>query len=141
MKINTKNFGEIEINESEIILFQDGIPGFEYLRKFVVIKEEEFIIDYLQGIEEDVTFPIINPFLVNDKYELKIPDSVIKKLEIQKQEDVCVYTIVVIPENIKDIRTNLQAPIIINNASKKGKQIILDESYPLRYMIFEKVGV
>ncbi|CAH2211881.1 flagellar assembly protein FliW [Tepidibacter aestuarii] len=140
MKINTENFGEIEINDYEIIQFEDGMPGFEHLTKFIVIKEEELIIDYLQGIEEDITFPIINPFLVNKEYEFKIPDNTIKKLEIEKQEDVEVYTIVVIPENIKEMRTNLQGPIVINNKSKKGKQLILDERYPLRYMIFEKVG-
>ncbi len=140
MKIKTGNFGEIEINDDEIINFENGMPGFEHLTKFIVIKEEELIIDYLQGIEEDITFPIINPFMTNKEYEFKIPDNTIKKLDIEKQEDLSIYTIVIIPENIKEMRTNLQAPIVINNKSKKGKQIILDERYPLRYMIFEKVG-
>ncbi|SHK01523.1 flagellar assembly protein FliW [Tepidibacter formicigenes] len=140
MKLKTKNFGEIEIDESKIIHFEDGIPGFEHLKNFLIIKDEELIIDYLQAIEEDVTFPIINPFSVNKEYEFKIPDNAIKKLKIENTQDLSVYTIVTIPENIKEMRTNLQAPIIINNKNKKGKQLILDERYPLRYMIFEKVG-
>ncbi|MEJ8552654.1 flagellar assembly protein FliW [Tepidibacter sp. Z1-5] len=140
MKLSTKYFGEIDIDDSEIINFEGGMPGFEYLTKFIIIREEGSAIDYLQSIKEDITFPIINPFLVNKEYEFKIPDNTIKKLDIEKQEDVEVYTIVVIPENIKEMRTNLQGPIIINNKSKKGKQLILDERYPLRYMIFEKVG-
>lgn len=141
LKINTKNFGEIEIKKSEIINFEDGIPGFEYLNQFIIIKQEDFIIDWLQCIEEDVIFPVINPFLVNKEYEFKIPDNIIKKLNIENKEEVLVYTIVVIPEDIKEMRTNLQAPIIINNKNKKGKQLILDDRYPLRYRIFEKVGV
>jgi flagellar assembly factor FliW len=140
LKLKTKNFGEIEIDESKIIHFEDGIPGFEHLKNFLIIKDEELIIDYLQAIEEDVTFPIINPFSVNKEYEFKIPDNAIKKLKIENTQDLSVYTIVTIPENIKEMRTNLQAPIIINNKNKKGKQLILDERYPLRYMIFEKVG-
>lgn len=140
MKINTKNFGEIEINEDEIIIFEDGIPGFEDINKFIVIKSEDIIIHYLQSIDSDIVFPIVNPFLVNNEYEFEIPDNTVKKLDIEKYEDLSIYTIVVIPEDIKEIRTNLQGPIIINNKNKKGKQIILDESYPLRYMIFEKVG-
>ena len=140
MKLNTKYFGEIDIDDSEIINFEGGMPGFEYLTKFVVIKQEDMIIDWIQSVEEDITFPIINPFLANKEYEFKIPDNTIKKLDIEKKEDVQIYTMVVIPENIKEMRTNLQAPVVINNKSKKGKQLILDERYPLRYMIFEKVG-
>ncbi|WP_099190228.1 flagellar assembly protein FliW [Tepidibacter mesophilus] len=140
MKLNTTYFGEIDIEDSEIINFDDGMPGFEHLSKFIIIREEELVIDYLQCIEEDITFPIINPFLINKEYEFKIPDNTIKKLDIEKQEDVLIYTIVIIPENIKEMRTNLQGPIVINTKSKKGKQLILDERYPLRYMIFEKVG-
>ncbi|SHH20118.1 flagellar assembly factor FliW [Tepidibacter thalassicus DSM 15285] len=138
--LKTKNFGEIEVDESKIINFEDGIPGFEHLKKFFIIKDEEFVIDYLQSIEEDITFPIINPFLVNTEYEFEIPENTVNKLEIEDIKDVSIYTVVVIPENIKEMRTNLQAPIIINNKNKKGKQLILDERYPLRYMIFEKVG-
>lgn len=141
MKINTKNFGEIEINESEIITFEEGVPGFDHLNKFIIIKSEDMIIDYIQGIDEDITFPIINPFLINEEYEFKIPDNTVKKLEIEDYKDLSIYTIVVVPEDIKKMRTNLQGPIIVNNKLKKGKQIILDERYPLRYMIFEKVGV
>lgn len=140
MKLKTKYFGEIDIDDSEIINFEGGMPGFEYLTKFVVIKQEDMIIDWIQSVEEDITFPIINPFLSNKEYEFKIPDNTIKKLEIEKHEDVEIYTIVTITENIEEMRTNLQAPIIINNKAKKGKQLILDERYPLRYMIFEKVG-
>jgi flagellar assembly factor FliW len=141
VKVNTNYFGEINIDDSEVIYFEDGLPGFEYLDKFVIIKQEDMIIDWLQGIEEDITFPIINPFLVNKEYEIKIPDNTIKKLEIQDHQDVEIYTMVTIPDNnIKNMRTNLQAPIVINNKNKRGKQLILDERYPLRYMIFEKVG-
>lgn len=140
MKLSTKYFGEIDIDDSEIINFEGGMPGFEYLTKFVVIKQEDIIIDWIQSVEDDITFPIINPFLANKEYEFKIPDNTIKKLEIEEHEDISIYTIVTIPENIEEMRTNLQAPIIINNKTKKGKQLILDERYPLRYMIFEKVG-
>ena len=140
MKINTINFGEIEIEEKNIIEFEDGLPGFENIKKYVLLKEDELIIDYLQGVDEDIVFPVIDPFTVNKEYEFKIPDNAVEKLNIENYEDLEIYTIVVIPENIKKMRTNLQGPIVINKKCNKGKQLLLDERYPLRYMIFEKAG-
>jgi len=140
LKLNTANFGEIDIDESALINFEEGIPGFESIRRFALLQDDEMIVDWLQGIDEDVAFPVINPFAVKDDYEFKIPDADVKKLNIESQEDLLIYSIVVIPEDIKDIRTNLQAPIIINAKEKLGKQIILDDRYPLRYDFYEKVG-
>ena len=45
-------------------------------------------------------------------------------------------TIVVIPENINEIRVNLKAPIIINIEKKLGKQIIQqNDNLPIRYYL------
>lgn len=140
MKLNTTNFGEIDIDESALINFEEGIPGFEHVRRFALLQDDEMIVDWLQGVDKDVAFPIINPFAIKEGYEFKIPDADIKKLNIETQEDLLIYSIVVIPEDIKDIRTNLQAPIIINAKTKFAKQIILDDRYPLRYEFYEKVG-
>jgi len=140
LKLTTTNFGEIDIDESALINFEEGIPGFENVRRFALLQDDEMIVDWLQGIDEDIAFPVINPFAVKEDYEFKIPEGDINKLKIDRHEDILIYSIVVIPEDIKDIRTNLQAPIIINAKEKLGKQIILDDRYPLRYEFYEKVG-
>ena len=35
MKLNTSRFGEIEVNEEEIITFSDGLFGFEDIKKYI----------------------------------------------------------------------------------------------------------
>ena len=37
MQINTKRFGEIEVNEEKIITFENGIIGFPQLQHFMLI--------------------------------------------------------------------------------------------------------
>ncbi|HHX63031.1 MAG TPA: flagellar assembly protein FliW, partial [Epulopiscium sp.] len=37
MKLNTKNFGELEILEDKIITFQYGIPGFTQYTQYIII--------------------------------------------------------------------------------------------------------
>ncbi|KDR94758.1 flagellar assembly factor FliW [Peptoclostridium litorale DSM 5388] len=140
MNIKTSNFGDIDIDEKGIIAFDSGLPGFEQLKRFVLIKESDMVIDWLQSIDSEIAFPLINPFLIKDDYEFEIPQADIARLQIDDMEDIAVYSVVTIPENIKDIRANLQAPVVINTKEKKGKQIILGEEYPIRYEFYQKVG-
>ena len=39
MKIKTKFFGEIDIDNKKVINFENGLPGFEYLKKFLFMTD------------------------------------------------------------------------------------------------------
>ena len=41
MKIQTKNFGEVEIADDKIITFDKGIIGFPELKHFTMLHDEE----------------------------------------------------------------------------------------------------
>ena len=141
MKINTNYFGELEVDENEILEFEKGMLGFEELKKFVIIKDSEIFIEWLQSIEDTTSFAIMDPFVADNNYSFELPDKIMEKLDIKSKEDVMIRTVVIIPEDITKIRTNLQAPIIINTKLKKATQIILDDSYPIRYEFYDKAGV
>lgn len=144
MQITTRDFGDIEIKESDIILFQEGIPGFEELTKYVMIKnaDEELPFHWLQSIENpQLAFIIINPFLFKKDYDFTIPKSVVDKLEIKGYEDVEIYSIVSIPEDFNKMTANLLAPLIINPKKGLGKQLVLDGTqYHTRHLIIEEIN-
>lgn len=140
MKIFTEYFGEIEISEEDIVTFEKGLLGLEDLKRFSLITNEELFIEWLQCIDEDFSIAVMNPFFAKEDYSFEIPESTIKELELNSHEDVAIRTVVVIPEDITKIRTNLQSPIIINMKNKKGKQIVLEGDHPLRYEFYEKGG-
>lgn len=142
MKLHASSFGEIEIDEENVLTFPEGIPGFEQYKKFIVINnpDEENPFDWLQSVDnEDLAFVIINPFFAFPDYDITIPESAIEKLKIKDETDVFVYTIVVVPENLEDMTTNLSGPIIINGREKLGKQVILEDNrYTTKHYIFKK---
>lgn len=140
MKLKTKNFGEIEIDEKEIVKFEEGIPGFENQKKWVLLADDEIPVQWLQAIEEDIVLPIINPFGIKEDYAFEIPQKIVLDLKIEKQEDLWIFSVVTIPEDIKGIRANLQAPIVINIKEKLGKQLILSDQYEIRYEFYGKIG-
>ncbi|NLW22607.1 MAG: flagellar assembly protein FliW [Tissierellia bacterium] len=142
MKLNTTNFGEIEIDEENIIDFPEGIPGFEGEKQFIIInnEDEENPFQWLQSVNNpDLAFVIINPFFVFPDYDIEIPETALNKLNIKDEKDVAVYSIVVVPEDLEKMTTNLLGPIVINVNKKLGKQVILDDSrYTTKHYIFQQ---
>lgn len=142
VKLNTRNFGKIEIDEESIIEFPNGIPGFEDRKKYVLINnpDEENPFQWLQSVDNsDLAFVVINPFLVKFDYDIVLPESAIEILKIEDEKDIALYTIVVVPENIEEMTTNLSGPIVINVKERLGKQIALDDSrYSTKHYIFKK---
>lgn len=141
MKINTEIFGEIEIDEKDIVTFPEGLLGFEEERKFIIISMEEGTqFSWLQSIQTpELSFVIMDPFFAFPDYDIIIPKKVQEKLEIKDEKDVLIYSMVVIPENMEKMTTNLLGPIIINVNRKLGKQVILDDNrYTTKHFIFQQ---
>jgi len=136
MKLNTPYLGEIEYEQDEVIEFEQGLYGFEEKQSFILVNldDPEFPFNWLQSIEdEELSFVLTSPFLFVENYEFELPDQVAEALEIKKPEDALILSTVVLNEEMHKSTMNLQAPIIINRSSNKGRQIILEEDYELKH--------
>lgn len=139
MKIETKFFGTVEIDETEIINFGHGIPGFENYRQFVMLKQNPdspFLV--MQAVESSQPALIVIPLeRVVPDYDFDIPDEAVKELSLTAPADAAVYAVVVLPQDISKATVNLAAPIIINTKAKLGKQVILNNpAYGLKHPLF-----
>lgn len=109
--------------------FDNGIPGFEHLQQFVLSEVEgEMPVRLMQSVEdENIAFLIASPFYFYRDYEWDLPDSVMQELELTDEKDVEVWSIITFNKDPKMSTINLLAPIILNTASKRGKQHIIHE--------------
>ena len=143
MVLQTRHFGEIEVNEQSILRFDAGLPGFELLNEFVLIDsgDESSPFKWLQCVNEpQMAFAVANPFLIAKDYDFELNDEEAERLGIEKSEEAAVYVIVVVPEELEKMSMNLKAPLIINNRNKKGAQIILDtDKYTVRHYILDEL--
>lgn len=136
MKIKTKFFGEVEIEENSIISFEHGLPGFEYLKDFVLLDSEDLPkFRCLQSIEESsICLLLLSPWDYFKDYQIELSDEEIRELDVRQEYDISVYNVVNVRQD--KITTNLAAPIIINVINNRGKQIILtDTKYSIRQEI------
>lgn len=143
MLLNTKHFGEIEIDENKIVSFNEGIPGFEGLKRFVVLYsgDDKSPFRWLQCVDDgQLAFAVINPFMILIDYDIEIPEESAKNLSIERIDDAMVLSIVVVPEDPNKMTMNLKAPIIINIKNNIGMQVVLDtDVYSVRHYIVEEL--
>lgn len=142
MEIETKYQGIVEIDESEIIHFETGIPGFLKEKQFVVSPFSEstpFFI--LQSVgTPSLAFVVADPFSFYPDYDFTLSDAVTEQLGIESEQDVSVYVILTLHEPFDQTTANLQAPLVINHRKQSGKQVVLDSrEYGTRHKLTEQL--
>ena len=138
MKIKSVIFGELEIKEETIITFKGGIPGFPE-EKYVIIEDEENkVFFWLQSIEN----PIVALPLINASFFIKDYNPIIKNqlFSETKKENLAIYNIVTIPENIKEMTTNLKGPIIIDTSTMFGMQVACEGDFEVKHKLFDNLN-
>lgn len=142
MKVNTKFFGEVEIEESGVIEFVKPILAFEDMRKFVLLEGmEDLVFTFLQSIEDpNLCFLIVPPSMIVEEYDIELDDELVKLLGLETPVDALLYNIVTVPEDVQNLTVNLKAPIIINLKNKKAAQeIFANDKYSIKHRVL-KVG-
>jgi flagellar assembly factor FliW len=130
VNITTLQFGEIIIDEKEVFVFSQGLPGFEGHPRYIFLQpdpESPFVL--LQSVEDpDIAMVLTNPFVFFPDYDFELSEGMLKEMEIESAEDVTVWSTVSVRGQAEEATLNLLAPIIVNVKSHRGKQIILHGS-------------
>ena len=50
-----------------------------------------------------------------------------------------VLVTVTVPTDITQMSINLKAPVVVNLATNKASQVIVEDEYPVKYKIYDKV--
>ncbi|MCL1986910.1 MAG: flagellar assembly protein FliW [Firmicutes bacterium] len=149
MKLETKNFGELTYDENDVIHFDLGLPGFKDNKYFLLLANTpNDLISWLQSTENgDLAFVLMNVKQVLPSYDPIIDEGELMDFQVEDTEEsrknIFIYNIAFVPEDIKETRVNLQAPILINPVTRKGRQVVVtNEEYGLRHYIFsdENIG-
>jgi len=143
MIINSQQFGQVEVPETEIIVFPQGLYGFEDLKRFVLLGNtgESNPFMWLHAIDDPtICFVVIDPFVFRKDYSPETTDDIIELIKLDKAEDLRVLAIVNIPEDVKKMTANLKSPIIINSAKNIASQMVMDnEGYSFKHLILDEI--
>ncbi len=142
MKLRTRIFGEIEIDESKKLVFEQGIIGYPDFREFFLLydieKESKGAIHWLQSADDECfALPVIDPLIIRPDYDPTIEDELLTSLG-KLDDEYAVFTTIRVPSDITQMTINLKAPIVINVTTQKGCQVIVEESsYAVRVPVYD----
>jgi flagellar assembly factor FliW len=138
MKFQTRRFGVIDVDESRVIKMKGGILGFEHLLTFtLLIQDQKNPLLWLQSLEDgSLAFVVIDPRIISSDYRPEIPKADLAFLEITREEEISLLSIVTIRSQPFRVTANLRAPLVVNVEKRVGGQIVLeDDRYQVRHEI------
>ncbi len=142
MKVNTHIFGSIEIREDKVITFNDGLPGFEELRKFGIIEtEEQGPFKHLQSLEDgNICFAIVDPYFFKKDYAPIISENYFEKLGGGEDTNFAIYSIVCLKTPLEESTLNLAGPILIHINNRLGLQVVTEEKmYKTKHRLIDLI--
>jgi len=141
MHVNSTRFGEIEIREDAVISFPEGLPGLDGEQWALIASSEESPFFWLHAVDHPaVAVPVTSPWLFFSDYEVSVPEDAANALGLDDPNDAYIVCVVRASDEIRDFTINLAGPLVINAATRTGRQVInAAGGYAVRHPLFSEV--
>ncbi len=136
MLIETTRFGQVEIDDSRIITFKDGLLGFPEHRRYALIQTtEDGVFLWMQSLDDPaLAFLVCDPLVFVPDYQVQVRADDLQALGMA---DVSEGRVLVIVNKAEGYLTgNLLGPLVIGQKSMLAKQLVLsDRRYKTRHRL------
>lgn len=141
--VQSQALGAVEVAVESVITVSEPLAGFpgchgyamvEHLRKDGRTSSSVF---WLQAVEPPFhAFVVTDPWSVFPDYAPEISHADAAELGLDSFEDAQLFAILTVPRNPSDITVNLRAPIVVNTALRRAKQVVLlNDEYNTRHLM------
>ena len=138
MTVQTDYYGTVEYDEEDLVIFEDGLFGFHHLTRFLplFLKEDEDTMILLVSVEKpEVAFVLINPIILCPEYFPELSPEELSCLGVSDSGELSYYAICVVKKDYVENTVNLKCPLAINPITRRGMQVILEQShYEFRHL-------
>jgi flagellar assembly factor FliW len=136
MLLDTRDFGQIEYDENDIVKFIQPIYGFDEFTDYALISEvnTQGTFAWLQSIQDkDICFILAKPEPFNISYSFELDDDYTEKMGDGEFE---IWLMMVIRPVLEESTVNLRSPVVINTNNNRAVQLLLVGDYPLRFPLY-----
>ncbi len=133
MQLRTTRFGPIEIQIDDVVLFPQGLIGFEDHRHWVILADaDDDTIAWLQSVSRaEIALPIVSPKRFVPEYSVRVASSELEPLKLASVDQAHVLNIV--SRNGEWLTLNLKAPLIVNLDRRLGRQVVTIDEQPTQH--------
>ena len=143
MTVKTRDFGEQEIAEDNILNFPNGVYAFEDQHRFVMLSPlgHDVFPAWLQSLDnESLCFIVFDPAQLVNGYSVTADAESAALIEKSKETSIRYLSLAVVPDEYQNTTINLKSPIMINADKMLAAQVIAAEDYPIKFPVFKKEG-
>jgi flagellar assembly factor FliW len=134
MIVETKYFGAVDSQESAIIKFPLGLPGFEALTDFLCLEQPALRpLAYLQSVSDpQICFLTLPVRVIEPSYEVEIGVEEARLLNLGPalprigSDIACLAILCIGPDQVAS--ANLAAPVVINISERIALQVLQTRS-------------
>ena len=138
MVIKTSRFGGIEVDDQKFLNFPKGLLGFPDDREYALIQTGENSAFYwMQAVHRpELAFVVCDPRMFAPEYRIAIKAEDLAQVGLADTSGSQVFVIV---NKVDEMLTgNLQGPLVINVATRVGKQLVLsDKKFTTRHPLMK----
>lgn len=130
MNIESPRFGTLEVEPSKVIDFPHGLPGFEDCRRFSLFHPEGEDPKYfiLQSLDDPaLAFHLADPARFGFSYEISLSDEEAAAIQLTDPAQMAVAVILTKSADEGPLNANLNAPLVLNLAARRGLQHVFAE--------------
>lgn len=144
MEINTRDFGIVEVEDDAIYEFDEGLYGFEDVKRFAIFAKDfdDISFLYLQAIDSIVPcFLVFEPWELHPDYQPSLTKEDMDLCQVDNIEDLIFLVIASVPSTIENLSINIKSPVVLNPKTRKARQVILQNpDYTVKYLPFNQDG-
>ena len=117
------------MHEIPVIELVHPMPGFpEHLRFALVQLDDDGVLCALRSLDDpELRFLVASPVSFFPDYAPVVGDEVVAELAIDDVDDVLVLLVLTAGTSLAETTANLMAPVLVNTASRRAAQVILDD--------------
>ncbi len=128
--VESSLLGTLTVPDAQVFGFDQGVLGFPDARGFALVPARSEGLFWLQSTDfRALTFLVADPFALVDEYVVELGASDLGDLLPERPSDLLVFSILTLPHTPEESATaNLQGPLALNLAQRRGRQIVLQDS-------------
>lgn len=105
------------------------MPGFPDQRRFTLVRLDPAgdLCSMTSLDEPGLRFLVVPPARFFPDYAPEVEDDVLAELGIESDQDALLLVVLNAGDSLASTTANLAAPVLVNTATRRGGQIVLDE--------------
>ena len=138
LKLDISRFGVLDVQESDVIVFPDGMLGFPHLKQYILLNNPGGgPFKWLQSVEMPaIAFVVADPLQFFADYHVSIRKADLESIRLDEPDNGFVLAVLTIRPNVIESTANLAGPVVVNIKERLARQIVLnDPRYHTRHLL------